>query len=224
MDTTLLSHPRDSEIEEIKSDEAGTAQAGTGITVAVTGASGFIASHCVKQLLDTGYNVRGTVRGDPSSDRYKWLHTLSPTSSQLELFQADLLKADSFRECFADCAYIFHVASPFQMEVKDAIKDLVQPAKQGTLNVLNCASKAGGRLKRIVLTSSQVTVNATGDSNTVVTFTVKTVYIFKFILECSSVIHGRGLEHNEQRDGQSVRLQQGTSGTDGVAVDARPPR
>ncbi len=33
-----------------------------GKVVLVTGASGFIAKHIVKQLLDGGYEVRGTVR------------------------------------------------------------------------------------------------------------------------------------------------------------------
>ena len=30
--------------------------------VLVTGATGFIALHCIKQLLDQGYQVKGTVR------------------------------------------------------------------------------------------------------------------------------------------------------------------
>ena len=35
---------------------------GSGETVCVTGASGFIASWIVKMLLEKGYNVKGTVR------------------------------------------------------------------------------------------------------------------------------------------------------------------
>ncbi len=35
-------------------------------TVLVTGATGFIAQHCIIQLLDAGYAVRGTAR---SADR-----------------------------------------------------------------------------------------------------------------------------------------------------------
>ena len=36
-----------------------------------------------------------------------------------------------------------HTASPFQLSVSDPQKDLVDPALQGTLNVLNSAKKAG---------------------------------------------------------------------------------
>ena len=32
--------------------------------VLVTGATGFIALHCIQQLLDMGYQVRGTLRSE----------------------------------------------------------------------------------------------------------------------------------------------------------------
>ena len=31
-------------------------------TIAITGASGFLGTHCVKQCLEAGYKVRATVR------------------------------------------------------------------------------------------------------------------------------------------------------------------
>ena len=139
------------------------------LTVAVTGASGFIAAHCIKQLLEKGYNVRGTVRGDPSSDRYKWLYDQTEQfnlPSKVTLFQADLLKHGTFTECFKDCDYIFHTASPFLNDVKDGMKDLVEPAKNGTLNVLSCAMEANATnnsLKRIVVTSSIAAINGKPD-------------------------------------------------------------
>eukprot|EP01084_Bolivina_argentea_P132754 234271_1 len=139
------------------------------ITVAVTGASGFIAAHCIKQLLEKGYNVHGTVRGDPSSDKYKWLYLLSEKyniPNKLQLYQADLLNDGSFTPCFKDCDYIFHVASPFFVDVTDPQKDLVDPAKNGTINVLNCALNAkNDKLKRIVITSSVAAVNGASDPN-----------------------------------------------------------
>ncbi|HWL49190.1 MAG TPA: NAD-dependent epimerase/dehydratase family protein, partial [Acidimicrobiia bacterium] len=45
-----------------------TAEPVTDAPVLVTGASGFIASHIVQQLLEGGYRVRGTVR-DPDKTR-----------------------------------------------------------------------------------------------------------------------------------------------------------
>lgn len=47
---------------------------------------------------------------------------------------------------------IIHVASPVAAVVKDPKKDLLDPAIEGTLNILKAAHKAG--VTRIVLTAS----------------------------------------------------------------------
>jgi len=158
--------------EELKSEEQDP-ESNANVTVAVTGASGFIAAHCIKQLLEKGYTVRGTVRGDPSSERYAWLYELTTRFSlprKVELFQADLLQPGSFKQCFTGCDYIFHVASPFKIEIEDPIKDLVEPAKQGTLNVLQCAKEAASEtLKRIVVTSSVASINGLSDPKKIYT-------------------------------------------------------
>ena len=67
------------------------------ITVAVTGASGYVAGQVIKCLLDNGYTVRGTVRS--VSNKEKVAH-LERTFPGLQLFEADLLKEGSFNECF----------------------------------------------------------------------------------------------------------------------------
>jgi hypothetical protein len=41
----------------------------------------------------------------------------------------------SFDACFDGVDYVLHTASPFQLNVKDAQKELIEPALQGTLNV-----------------------------------------------------------------------------------------
>lgn len=51
------------------------------------------------------------------------------------------------------CELIFHTASPFILHPKNPQKDVVEPALNGTRNVLNQASKATAA-KRVVLTSS----------------------------------------------------------------------
>ena len=56
----------------------------------VTGASGFVGSHCVKLLLERGYNVRATVR-DAHNSKSFFLKELVPTAAdRLQLFSADL--------------------------------------------------------------------------------------------------------------------------------------
>ena len=59
-------------------------------TVLVTGATGFIAGHCVEELLRHGYAVRGTVR-DPATADVAHLNALARnTKRSLEFAQATL--------------------------------------------------------------------------------------------------------------------------------------
>ena len=70
--------------------------------VLVTGASGFLAMHVVKQLLDSGeYIVRGTVRSLANEKKVKPLNDLSPEDAKypLELVEAVLYNFLSFVLC-----------------------------------------------------------------------------------------------------------------------------
>jgi dihydroflavonol-4-reductase len=118
----------------------------------VTGASGFIASHIVKLLLDKGYRVRGTVRhiDDPKAQVLK---EFDPTGSRLELFEANLMTPGSFDVPIAGCEYVIHTASPFTMDIKSVQHDLVDPAVHGTENVLEACRKSH-TVHRLIFTSS----------------------------------------------------------------------
>ena len=52
-----------------------------------------------------------------------------------------------------NCSIIFHTASPFKLEIKDPVKELINPALEGTKNVFTSANKIDS-VKKIVLTSS----------------------------------------------------------------------
>eukprot|EP01083_Nonionella_stella_P293272 997316_1 len=121
-------------------------------TVVVTGASGFIASWSIKYLCEKGYRVIGTVRGDPTDDKYQWILDLH-SSNAISLANADLLTDGSYNSVIKDADFVLHIACPYVMEVQDAQKDLIEPAVNGTLNVLNACLKAT-RLKKVVVTSS----------------------------------------------------------------------
>ena len=59
----------------------------------VTGATGFVASELVKQLLEKGYTVRGTVRSLHNESKVQHLERLGKAlPGQLTLHEADLLK------------------------------------------------------------------------------------------------------------------------------------
>jgi dihydroflavonol-4-reductase len=136
-------------------------------TVLVTGASGFIASHVVQQLLEAGYRVRGTVRSS-THDSSAHLKSLAGASERLELVAAELLDPDVWPQVVNDCDYIMHMASPYALDVKDPQRDLVDPALNGTRNVLRASAKVPS-VKRVVLTSSMAAVTDEPDQERVLT-------------------------------------------------------
>ena len=124
----------------------------------ITGASGYIGSWTVKELLENGYTVRACVRDKNNTGKVQHLLDLAKrTPGKLELWEADLLKEDSFDAAVKGCDAVFHMASPFTLRFKDAKRDLINPALQGTKNVLNAASRSE-TVKRVILTSSTVAV------------------------------------------------------------------
>jgi len=136
--------------------------------VCVTGATGFIATHIIQQLLDKGYNVRGTVRSVANKGKLKYLTDLDPTGTHLQLVEADLLQNGSFDEAVKGCELVLHTASPYVLNVKDPYKDLVQPAVEGTRSVLESCAKAG-TVKRVVVTSSMAAVTDSPENDYVYT-------------------------------------------------------
>ena len=125
--------------------------------ICVTGASGFIASYIIRELLDNGYTVRATVRGLTKGNKYEYLTSFPGAAERLELVQAELLTEGSYDEAIAGCEYVIHTASPYVLDVTDSQKDLVDPALKGTLNVLQACGKSGS-VKKVVLTSSVAAV------------------------------------------------------------------
>jgi nucleoside-diphosphate-sugar epimerase len=57
---------------------------------------------------------------------------------------------------FIGISAVIHVASPFTGVVQDPKKDMLDPAIEGTLNVIRATHKAG--IQRIIITSSFVAV------------------------------------------------------------------
>ena len=122
--------------------------------VLVTGATGYVAGWVIKRLLEEGLTVHGTVRDAGQTERLQYLHDLArDTSGSLTLFSADLTQEGSFAEAMAGCSTVFHIASPFQLNVEDPQRDLIEPAVEGTRNVLEEVNRTAS-VDRVVLTSS----------------------------------------------------------------------
>ncbi|MFT5645704.1 MAG: nucleoside-diphosphate-sugar epimerase [Aureispira sp.] len=124
------------------------------IPVLVTGGSGYIASWVVQQLLEQGYKVNATVRNKSKIAKVDHLLELQKKyTGKLELYEADLLEEGSFEKAMKGCELVIHMASPFKLKVKNAQKELIDPALKGTRNILKQVNETA-TVKRVVLTSS----------------------------------------------------------------------
>ncbi|KAL7174180.1 hypothetical protein ACSBR2_033438 [Camellia fascicularis] len=138
---------------------------GQGKTVCVTGGSGFIASWLVKLLLQRGYTVRASVRDPSDPKKTEHLLALDGAKERLHLFKGNLLEEGSFDSMVNGCDGVFHTASPCFVTTSDPQKELIDPALNGTLNVLGSCTKSP-TVKRVVLTSSMAAVECIGRPRT----------------------------------------------------------
>ena len=121
--------------------------------VLVTGASGFIGLHCIAQLLQAGYQVRGSLRSRArESEIRNALSKVVNTENRLEICELDLLKDDGWDEAVSGCDYVMHVASPLlDREPKDQ-DEIIRPAHEGLMRALK--SSVRNKIKRFIMTSS----------------------------------------------------------------------
>ena len=122
--------------------------------VLVTGANGYVASWLVQRLLDDGITVHAAVRNPDNDAKVGHLKEAAANSKgDIKFFKADLLTPGAYQEAMEGCELVYHTASPFTTDVKDPQKELIEPAEQGTANVLNSANEVES-VKRVVVTSS----------------------------------------------------------------------
>ena len=113
----------------------------------VTGASGHIGSHIVRELLAGGHEPVALVRR--TSDR-RALGGLD-----VEVRRGDILDMESLDEAMRGVDLVFHAAANFAIWARDD-GDILRPALDGTRNVFAAAARAG--VRRVVYTSSSVAV------------------------------------------------------------------
>ena len=124
--------------------------------VLVTGASGFIAKHCIVRLLNEGYAVRGSLRSPNRADEVRAAIATKAPTDDLTFVTLDLMSDDGWGAAVKGCTFVQHVASPFPSAEPDDENDLIIPAREGALRAVRFAAK--GKVKRVVLTSSMAAV------------------------------------------------------------------
>ncbi|KAG6329779.1 hypothetical protein ID866_9311 [Astraeus odoratus] len=124
--------------------------------VLVTGANGFTGIWAVKHLLESGYSVRGAIRSAKKGEYL--LHYFASYGEKFEISVVeDITKEGAFDESVKGVSAVLHTASPVHFDVRDP-KELIDPAVQGTLGVLQSTLKYGPSVRRVVYTSSGSTV------------------------------------------------------------------
>ena len=122
--------------------------------VMITGATGYIASWVVKYFLEKGFTVHAAVRDAENKDKRKHLDELAKhLEGDIVYFESDLLRNGSYKEAMQGCQIVLHTASPFLLETKNPQKELIDPALNGTMNILNSVNETE-TVKRVILTSS----------------------------------------------------------------------
>lgn len=123
-----------------------------GDIVLVTGATGYIGSHVVEELLSAGYKVRGTSR---TKDKAAYLTNLMDKKfgkGKVEITEvSDMVTDDAYTDAVSGVSGIVHLASVLTMSSDpDAV---IPPSVKGTLNILKAASTEP-KVKSVVYTSS----------------------------------------------------------------------
>jgi dihydroflavonol-4-reductase len=109
----------------------------------VTGASGFIGSNLVHELIVRGHQVKALLR--PGSD----LRGLAGVD--YENFTGDVSDSEKLRLAMRDCDWCFHVAASYHLWLRD-YAPMYAANVEGTRNVIEAAAHAG--CARIVYTST----------------------------------------------------------------------
>ncbi|KAH6620565.1 NAD dependent epimerase/dehydratase [Boeremia exigua] len=120
--------------------------------VFITGGTGFIGCHVIKEVLEAGHRARLSVRRESAIQDMKDL--FPKHVDQLEFIViSDITKSDSFHSALNGVRYILHLASPIPGANSDFKRDYEEPAVRGTVAILEAAQQAPS-VKRVVITSS----------------------------------------------------------------------
>jgi len=118
----------------------------------ITGASGFVGSAVLRQLVTAGHSVRALIR--PKSDRRNLVDL------PVEIVTGDLTDRPSLDRALKGCSRVFHVAAVYRLWGPHP-EEIYEANVTGTRNLMLAAAAAG--VERIVYTSTVGTLGLTAD-------------------------------------------------------------
>ena len=131
--------------------------------VVVTGASGYIGSHVLKNLVETGYAVRATVRDASREDKVGVIREIDAAGpGSVTIHECDLFKAEQgeYDGVVEGAVAVFHVAADLGNDSSYGDRSpqrTFDGCMSGTKGVLESCKKAGS-VQRVIYTSSSSAV------------------------------------------------------------------
>jgi len=122
--------------------------------ILVTGATGFIGSNVVRELLQAGEKVKALIRKESDTKNIDGL--------DIEVVHGDLLDINSLIFALEDCDRLFHTAAINRVWMQDS-KIFYSINVEGTKNILNAALER--KVEKVVYTSSLCTIGYTEDGS-----------------------------------------------------------
>ncbi|KAF8601876.1 NAD(P)-binding protein [Ceratobasidium sp. AG-I] len=124
--------------------------------ILVTGASGYFAPYAVKDLLDKGFQVVGTVRSPGKGVELSELYAQYNDRFSCAIIP-DIGEAGALHELIRQGNFdgIAHAASP-PVSPSTSLEDYLRSAVDGTIDILKAIKAHGPNVKRVVYTSSGV--------------------------------------------------------------------
>jgi NADPH-dependent methylglyoxal reductase len=126
-------------------------------TVLLTGANGFLGLHVLNTLLSQGYEVVATVRSSAKEKDVLSVAKSYPERIVSVEYVPDIAANGAYDAVFKahqEITAVVHTATPVTFMVEDPIKELVEPAVNGTLNIARAAKAYGPLVEKVVVTSS----------------------------------------------------------------------
>lgn len=126
-------------------------------TVGIIGGAGFIGSYVTKQFLENGFRVKVSALDISKKEKYAHLAAL-PHAAHMELAPLDVQNLEQLKTFAAGCDILVHGGTPFQLDVEDPQRDLLDPTIKGTEHFLKVVSETPS-VKKVVFIASVAAIN-----------------------------------------------------------------